>query len=1312
MALDIRQSETRVLQDQLNSSAKVGMDSTLASINSELTAPGRLIAQSTPSLVVTVGSGSVSNSNTSKKRVLSPVNNTFVSFAGGTLTFPSGIGGGTITNSNGSNATITIGANQFCAVLVSVNSSGQIALTVGSAAASLGSVIIPAPSSSALSLGYIVAQSNASSIIQNITNAMLYQIHGGGGASSGSGSGIGDDLDALQFQASFREVFPESPSTSTSSINSSAGYTNAIYSGSLSMLSMSYDASKTIAAGTNSTTVIISSAPSFTVAVGDVCVLSTGQIVKITTVNSQTNFTVETISSVPSIGAQVTVSQCVHTKDIYNLSVGSNAISSAFSSSFSEILVTYQDNNSISNNLYAVNVAPYVGYAASTDNSSWTSANNRPSSEQGQVSSVVCPTSGTSLYLRFFASKTSGSGTASLIAYRAFMQKATQTGTATNVANYAYAFTNGVGSPVNCSLSVVGGKTQITLSWQYALGLNSGGPYGSIDVYLNGQLIPRYIDATLTPDGCYTEITSNVIRLDKDYSSSSVNVEVLQRQQTIDSSTTNTTAIFAQQEIMSQGFQSFVNTTSYLISATTTAGSPAAGTFYSSIINRAAIPDLSQDLKARMGIERISVQQIYQLQNEFGSSGEPVFAALNDTFGQIRFVGNWTNLVDNNGAYADTVINNNYVEITFYGTGLNLLFVHSSATRTLTYSVDGGADSANILSTGYSSVLTGRNYAPNNIVPIVSGLSLGVHTIKITATTAATQDIHVYGFEILNESSSVKIQPGIAYVGGQKLALSAQSSIAYNAAVTGTKGGRVLEYLSSSGARAQAFQAVNASAAYLTSADHTNEEIARIYRWREFGAGRTDDFSKSANGVVTNLVFTLDDGTTTLVTDSSFIFTTNSIENITPNAAGNFLTITFVGTGLDILTNVGSGASTDTFTATVDGTSVGSLGAFTSLKTIKVASGLPYGTHTVKFTRVNVSGNAGAFVSFIVYQPKKPSLPLGAIELADYNVMADFVANSTAGLERISTGTLRKSGLREMIYSGTWILSALDPTLFIFGYAATSSAAINNYFEYTFFGTGFDCRLEAASVVSSTLNVTINGTSLTSANFPTAVFSTYGTGTGYNSGTGVLDMNDASTTRATGFVCSGLSLGRYTLRITTGNAAQLNVNGIDIITPIHSHKSNLYGDLQNTLSVGSNAISDNRKLTPVKEIQSSQKFRGVALGISSSPTASSSTPVPIPDMSLTVRALSANWFDLSFYCSMAISVNTMNVAIRFYVNGVYVGAEQLIGATNAPNYPVSMNLPVYLSAGTHKIDVYWYVFSGAGTVTANSVQRALSVKEI
>lgn len=185
--IDIRQAETRVLQDQLNSAVVTQMDSTLASINSEVTVPGRLIAQTTPSLVVNVGTGDMSNPNTSKHRILAPITGTVVSFAGGTITFPSAPTGGTITVSPGVNNTIVIGANQFIAVLVQLSNTGQLTVSVGAAAGSIGAVIVPTGSMSptVISLGYIIVESNGSSVIQNIVNGRLYQFVA---AAAGSGT--------------------------------------------------------------------------------------------------------------------------------------------------------------------------------------------------------------------------------------------------------------------------------------------------------------------------------------------------------------------------------------------------------------------------------------------------------------------------------------------------------------------------------------------------------------------------------------------------------------------------------------------------------------------------------------------------------------------------------------------------------------------------------------------------------------------------------------------------------------------------------------------------------------------------------------------------------------------------------------------------------------------------------------------------------------------------------------------------------------------------------------------------------------------
>lgn len=93
---------------------------------------------------------------------------------------------------------------------------------------------------------------------------------------------------------------------------------------------------------------------------------------------------------------------------------------------------------------------------------------------------------------------------------------------------------------------------------------------------------------------------------------------------------------------------------------------------YTTILNRAKIPDLANDLKLNFGIERIPVQQIFQLQDEFGANGEPVFGAVNDYQGLIRLVGSWSTFWGLPGQGITTSTVNDYLEITFYGTGLSI----------------------------------------------------------------------------------------------------------------------------------------------------------------------------------------------------------------------------------------------------------------------------------------------------------------------------------------------------------------------------------------------------------------------------------------------------------------------------------------------------------------------------------------------------------------------------------------------------------------------------------------------------------------
>jgi hypothetical protein len=776
------------------------------------------------------------------------------------------------------------------------------------------------------------------------------------------------------------------------------------------------------------------------------------------------------------------------------------------------------------------------------------------------------------------------------------------------------------------------------------------------------------------------------------------------------------------------GFQSYVSPSANLMSATSTAGTPSSGTFYSSITGRAAMPDLSQDLKPRFGVERIPVQQLYTLQNEFGQNGEPVLAALNDTVERMRFVGGWNTVINTTGPYANPTSASDYMEVTFYGTGLNLLFLNYASARAITYSVDGGSGTNATLSTASSSaVITARNYPANNVFNVVSGLTAGVHTVKINFQAAST--FEVFGFEILNETSTVSVNPGIAYASGLKINPIAQQT--YNPLSTtydstsgtaGTRGGRVLVYLDSSGTVRKSIQYVNTSAAALSyagtgysggSADHTNEEVARTYHFREFGAGRNpngtqDDFS--FNGSAVSRAFTLDDGVTTLIGSNVSIVgatggVTSGVEAVWADTS-NFYLFTFVGTGLDI--EIIADGTTRTSTVYIDGVSIGTISktASTARETRKIVSGLPYGTHTVKF----VAGTSGiGTVKFIVYQPKLPTLPSGCVALGDYNVVANYVAATGASPNAgpISTGVISKMNTREVVYVGSgWAVNATVYNSQTESGFRIDTTTTGNSVQYTFFGTGFEIGAQSNNAnVSATLSVTgpqgtVSGASLALTLAPT-------TSVSWTAATSTILWSAAMNNM---IQVTGLPLGTYTVKLTKATSTNaLLFDCFNVITPIHSYKSNLYADLQNTLTVGSNAISDDRNLTPIKDSLPVQKAWAQAVGITSAPTTTSTTVVLMPDMSCTVKT-SGGPLKISY--SVSLYVSAVNVAPNLWIvlDGLTVSTGKVFQGYGSSTYgTVSDTIIVPVSAGTHKVDIYWSTSSG--TATAASTTRNLTVEE-
>ena len=632
------------------------------------------------------------------------------------------------------------------------------------------------------------------------------------------------------------------------------------------------------------------------------------------------------------------------------------------------------------------------------------------------------------------------------------------------------------------------------------------------------------------------------------------------------------------------GFQNFVDQSAKL-TATLTTGTPATGYFYSSIPARAQIPDITSDLRPSFGIERIMTQQITQLTNEFGASGEPVYSVVGDDRGLIRFVGPWGSAVTGLGAivYPNGA---GYAEVTFYGTGLNIITATAAATETFYYSYDGGSETTFTFSGSNVLVSPARNYAPNNPISVVQGLTLGVHTVKVR--WAAASNWNYYGFEILNPNASsfVNINPGSGYSSGLKFTNSAYDSIHYGKDATNTttlfpagRGGRVVRYLKEDGTVGTATTAVNVAAAYLASTDHTNEEVVRTYNWREFGCGRTtnDDFSTTLTGA-DNRAFTLDDGTTTLAASNPSGYNAGFYSSST----SGFITLTFVGTGLDIFFTTGASALSATTTLYVDGVSQGALSTSNMVpgRNNKVCSGLPYGAHTIQFLNSS-SGSYLVITNFTIYQPKKPSLPASAVEVCDYNVVATYSATSSSAMNFISTGVLRKMGTREVVYVGTWSSLTVNPSGFDSGwneYTQTATA----YFQYTFFGTGIEWKFPTGTYsYNATVTVTnAAGSTLNLSLYTTALLQS-SSGLTWTASSGAIGGSVTGANFAR-LQISGLPPGLYTIKVLqNGTGGPVYADCLDVIFPTHANKT-ITGltSYQTSVPIGSCSLTDSRKVGP------------------------------------------------------------------------------------------------------------------------------------
>lgn len=722
---------------------------------------------------------------------------------------------------------------------------------------------------------------------------------------------------------------------------------------------------------------------------------------------------------------------------------------------------------------------------------------------------------------------------------------------------------------------------------------------------------------------------------------------------------------------------------------------------FTQVQNRELMVDLSQDLSVLFGTSRTAIQQIYKSESESGPNGEAVYKVVNDRFNQVRFWGSWKNFNDTNGVRIENAAaaDSSCVEISFYGTGLNILVLTDSAGRDLRASIDGGAEGANIIPST-SSITNGRSYPANTVVSVASGLSEGLHTVKLRVNAS---NVTFYGYEVVNNRADLLIKKGSYFNDGKLLRLISDQNIPYNSSfenqygTAGAKGGCVSVYLTEDGQIKKDIQWTDVSAKHLTLTDHSNEEVITRHNHYEFGNGRSDDFSTTTSSTA-DRAFVLGDGTTILVGDNIEQNPPNTGIKTTPS---QFIMITFVGTGIDITRNWRASGISWQHSFELDGVSIGNLSGtstanFDTVSTVKIASGLPYGTHTLKITRDTDHFNIH---DFVIYGPKKPTIDSSAVEVASYYLMADFAANTTSTKESIGQGVVRKYASREIVYvNGTggttdWNIQAVNPN-YIGAFGDINTNRLNAYFETQAFCEGFEYRWAGDVNRSNNVEVYVDGLLLTTANFPSLVTSVTGTGVSFNPSTGVLNTLTGSLIYGCSFSASGIPLGNHKIRLQNKQSGNfLILAALDVVTPIHSPKLNGPYTFQNNIRVGSTNVGDSRKLADgVNNLFQSNLYSSVST--------SSTTPIPVGELNAAFDS-KTGLIEVEVVAHMRCSVANFRADVQFRIDGVIVPSTQGAASVSAVggainNYYCKARIPV--TKGVHSIMVTFNPTSGGSNV--------------
>ena len=199
-------------------------------------------------------------------------------------------------------------------------------------------------------------------------------------------------------------------------------------------------------------------------------------------------------------------------------------------------------------------------------------------------------------------------------------------------------------------------------------------------------------------------------------------------------------------------------------------------------------------------------------------------------------------------------------------------------------------------------------------------------------------------------------------------------------------------------------------------------EVAKTFHFREFGNGAANGGTGATwadasmlSGTADDIAYVMDDGLTSMSGHGVKIQNLSINGGVRIDSNSKSIYFTFIGTGIKTIRQRDNS---------------------TTEEPVTWAQNLPYGTHILELQRngsayqvVNIDGitletNSTTDLYLIhgsptFFQPKMPPIPEGACMIADYMLMADFVAQTSAGTNLISKGVRRNSSSRDFFYNET-----------------------------------------------------------------------------------------------------------------------------------------------------------------------------------------------------------------------------------------------------------------------------------------------------